>query len=88
VVDVRSLTRGALAERRGDLPEIRMETSLQTGMRPEIFVARLTDIEALDPRLLRIERTGLWITKGTRRLSPLQAVASAQGALAAAMDWA
>ncbi len=86
-IDARGMTRGAVAERRGDLPEIRFETPVNGGMRPELFVARLTEIEGLDPRLVRVERTGLWITKGTRRLTPLMAVASHAGALAAAMDW-
>ncbi|MBI5837270.1 MAG: DUF2344 domain-containing protein [Candidatus Eisenbacteria bacterium] len=85
--DARGIARGAAAECRAGVPEIRFDTPVNGGMRPEMFVARLTGLSELDPRLVRVERTGLWVTSGTRRLTPLMAIVSHPGALAAATDW-
>jgi hypothetical protein len=87
LVDVRAMARGAAAECLSGVPEIRFDTPVSGGARPEQFVARLTGMDTLDPRLVRVQRTALWITSGTRRLTPLMAIPSHPGALAAATDW-
>jgi len=85
--DARVPARGAVVECRAEIPEIRFDTPVTGGIRPEWFAARLTGLDELDPRLVRVERTGQWVTSGTRRLTPLMAIPSHPGVLAAATDW-